>query len=220
MPSVMLRASVLALALVVLPSVAGADIYMWRDPAGVKHYTNAKALVPADSGASVVLEEPPPSAVREVAVAPAPAPARETRSGADGEAAFDQGAMAAAFAAGWQQGIVAAQQMRVPAPAPAAPVSIQFNAPLAVAAGGANGGYDPSWFDYNYPALVTTSFDNGRSRHLTLRMLLQDQFAIDREGPYFIVDRFPPVSPNLQTVLPRGLPFVGGGRLGNRVLNH
>ena len=219
----MLRASVLALVLVVLPSAAGADIYMWRDLQGVKHYTNAKALVPTDAGAAVVLEEPPPSAVREVATAtaPAPAPPREVQSAGKAGDAFDQGAMAAAFAAGWQQGLAAAQQMRAAAPPPsAAPVSFQFNAPLAVAVGGGDGGYAPSWLDYNYPALVTTSFDNGRSRHLTLRMLLQDQFAIDREGPYLIVDRFPPLGPNLQTVLPRGLPPFVGGRVGNRVLTH
>lgn len=220
MPSVMLRASVLALVLFVLPSAARADIYMWRDPQGVKHYTNAKDLVPADAGASVMLEEPAHPATRETAE-PVPPPARDVRPARDTETAYDQGAVEAAYAAGWQQGIAAAQQMRIAVPPPQAqPVSIQFNAPLAIAAGGGNGGYAPSWFDYNYPALVTTSFDNGRSRHLTLRMLLQDQFAIDREAPYFIVDRFPPLGPNLQTVLPRGLPLFVNGGVGNRVLTH
>lgn len=220
MLSVMLRVSVLALVLIALPSVARADIYMWRDPHGVKHYTNAKGLVPADAGASVVLEEPPQPPAPDAAAAPLPVPSREVKPAADAENVFDRGAMAAAYAAGWQQGIAAAQQIRAGAPAPAAaPVSIQFNAPLAVAASG-GGGYAPSWWDYNYPALVTTSFDNGRSRHLTMRMLLQDQFAIDRDGPYLIVDRFPPLGPNLQTVLPRGLPFLVNGRVGNRVLIH
>jgi len=48
----------------------------------------------------------------------------------------------------------------------------------------------------------------GRSRHQTLRMLLQDQFAIDRAGPYAYNrwDR-PGVGPALAPFLPRGLPL-------------
>ena len=65
--------------------------------------------------------------------------------------------------------------------------------------------YDPYWA-YGQP-LVTTGFDRGRSRHLTLRLLLQDQFAIDREGPYGYVERFPPpLGPRLAPFMRRGLP--------------
>lgn len=62
-----------------------------------------------------------------------------------------------------------------------------------------------------YP-LVTTSFDQGRSRHLTLRMLLQEQFAVDRAGPYMFVERlippfgYVPMGPQLSPILARGLP--------------
>jgi hypothetical protein len=64
-------------------------------------------------------------------------------------------------------------------------------------------------YPYFYPEypLVTTSFDRGRSRHLTLRMLLQDQFQLDRDGPYVYQRSLPPPrGPNLRVVLPRGLP--------------
>jgi hypothetical protein len=212
----MFRAGVLLL-LVALPSTALADIYMWRDDHGVKHYTNSRSLVPVDATAAVVLEEPvvtrqeaPPP--RE----PAPEPPRQA------QVVYDQSALADAYAEGWQRAMASAQQAQG-----GAPVTVQINGPL-VAAGGAStvdGGYGypgPSWLDYNYPALVTTSFDRGRSRHLTLRMLMQDQFAIDREGPYLIVDRFPPMGPNLTTIMPNGLPWFvrPGSGLVNRVLTH
>jgi hypothetical protein len=67
------------------------------------------------------------------------------------------------------------------------------------------GGYGYGYPYAEYP-LVTTSFDRGRSRHLTLRMLLQDQFQLDRDGPFFH-ERMPiGVGPGLNPFLPRGLP--------------
>ena len=64
----------------------------------------------------------------------------------------------------------------------------------------------PPWPWY-YP-FVTTSFDRGRSRHQTLRMLLQDQFQLDRDGPY-AYERWnqPGLGPALAPFLNRGLPF-------------
>jgi hypothetical protein len=55
---------------------------------------------------------------------------------------------------------------------------------------------------------VTTGFDRGRSRHQTIRMLLQDQFAIDRDGPY-AYQRWdqPGLGPALAPFLSRGLPY-------------
>ena len=88
--------------------------------------------------------------------------------------------------------------------------SVQINGPLAVAsvrnsdAGGYPGFYPPwPWY---YP-FVTTGFDRGRSRHQTLRMLLQDQFQLDRDGP-FAYQRWdqPGLGPALAPFLSRGLP--------------
>jgi hypothetical protein len=91
---------------------------------------------------------------------------------------------------------------------------VQINGPLAVASNRASEGsgvgypygFYPPWPWY-YP-FVTTGFDGGRSRHQTLRMLLQDQFAIDRDGP-FAYQRWdqPGIGPALAPFLPRGLPF-------------
>ena len=67
------------------------------------------------------------------------------------------------------------------------------------------GSYPPG---FGYYPFVTTSFDRGRSRHQTLRMLLQDQFQLDRDGPY-AYDRWdePGLGPALAPFLNRGLPF-------------
>ena len=92
--------------------------------------------------------------------------------------------------------------------------AVQINGPLAVASAPAavGPGY---WPDY-YPPFLTTSFDRGRSRHLTLRLLLQDQFAIDREGPFVFTDRLGPpfdnvplsvnLNPFLTNAIPRNFP--------------
>ena len=89
--------------------------------------------------------------------------------------------------------------------------TVEINGPLAVANARSTDegfGFNPyvGWGGY-YP-FVTTGFDGGRSRHQTLRMLLQDQFAIDRAGPYAYNrwDR-PGVGPALAPFLPRGLPL-------------
>jgi hypothetical protein len=95
----------MALLVLLLPSAALADIYMWRDDHGVKHYTNSKNLVPAEAGASVVLEEPPHPAETAAAPASRPAPVEQPeRARPDADGAYEQGAIAAAYAAGWQQG--------------------------------------------------------------------------------------------------------------------
>ena len=92
---------------------------------------------------------------------------------------------------------------------------LQVNGPLAVASAPSQPA--PAYADpYAYPPyyypLVSTSFDHGRSRYLTLRMLLQDQFALDREAPFVFDERLippfghPPLDVNLSPFLPRGLP--------------
>lgn len=189
------------LLLLFLPSIAAADIYVWRDAEGVTHFTNSRKLLPANAAAAVLLEEP----IAPIAAAAAPppaaeAPTEETRSAV---VIYDESALVAAFADGWQRGMATARQ------AQGEPrVEVRIQGPL-VAGGGVNAnvfGGDP--YAASYPALVTTSFDRGRSRHQTLRMLMQDQFAVDRGGPYMVVNRFPPRSPNLATFLPRGLPLI------------
>jgi hypothetical protein len=103
------------------------------------------------------------------------------------------------YVQGVRDGLALAGLEVAPEPA-AAPLAI--NGPLAVAT--ANNAQFPFGYPLEYP-LVTTSFDRGRSRHLTLRMLLQDQFQLDRDGPYVYYPGPPGLGPNLHPVLPRGL---------------
>lgn len=197
------------LLLVLVPSAAAADIYAWRDADGVTHYTNSRKQVPADAEVAVLLEEEVtagPSASAETSERPAP----EATRGAT--VVYDESALEAAFAEGWQRGIANAREVeREPR------VEVRILGPLVAAGGGGGAGIvEAASYGWSYPPLVTTSFDRGRSRHQTLRMLMQDQFAVDRGGPYRIVDRFPSRGPNLATFLPRGLPLIIGP--GSRVI--
>jgi hypothetical protein len=119
----------------------------------------------------------------------------------------------------WSEGYVAGLRAAVGGGGGGAGGTVQINGPLAIAStrtSEENGGYPyglyPSWPWY-YP-FVTTGFDRGRSRHQTLRMLLQDQFQLDRDGPY-AYDRWnqPGLGPALAPFLPRGLPY-GVGQYG------
>lgn len=201
----------IALSLLLSPVVAAADIYLWRDGAGVKHYTNSKALVPPGVQAALVVEEVQATSTAAGAPETAPAPPEEpTREAV--EIAYDPSALAAAFEEGWLRGIAFSERQHVPAP-----VNVDIRGPFVASTNQTATAADP-WPSLYYPSLVTTSFDGGRSRHLTLRMLMQDQFAVDRGGPYLIVDRFPPRGPNLTTFLPRGLPMFT--RPGSRVVTY
>jgi hypothetical protein len=208
----MARGAILVL-VVLLSRPVSADIVAWQDAAGVRHYTNLAALVPEAyrNVARVVVDE----AARQGAE---PAPAETERPDDAGvrsdrmqaTTALDREALAQAYLAGLQRGLTAEDlQNRAP--------SVVFNGPQAVAVTA------PSEAPTVYAAwepsvpLVTTSFDRGRSRHLTLRLLLQDQFALDRDGPYAYIERLPPLGVNLAPFLPRGLPF-GPGRYGRVIV--
>ena len=192
-----------ALASVALIAVdARADIYEWRDPSGARHFTNNKQAVPEEYQASVrtlVAGWDRPAAV-EPAVAPAAAP----------EPVAKPEVVSDAWAEAYVEGMRAA--MELSGGGGGGGGGVQINGPLAIAVSRASedndypGGFYPPWPWY-YP-FVTSSFDRGRSRHLTLRMLLQDQFQLDRDGPY-AYDRWnePGLGPALAPFLNRGLPF-------------
>lgn len=203
-----MRVAVLLAAVCATVQVAGADIYVWIDAAGGRHFTNHRDDVPEaqrDAARVLIVERPRLAAP---AVAPAPAPA----------AAADPPAVEAAYRAGLADG----QRLEVIASGgggggggAATGGTVEIHGPLAVASASAReddalgwlpaGGWDPGW---GYYPFVTTGFDRGRSRHQTLRMLLQDQFALDRAGP-FAYQRWnrPGLGPPLAPFLPRGLPL-------------
>jgi hypothetical protein len=199
-------------AVTLLAGAARADIYEWRDASGARHFTNDKQGVPAEyqTAATVLVTEWQPTGTTAPALAagappiepPAPPAPPATEVGASDAVAWGE-----AYAAG----MLAAMEL-------GGGGGVQINGPLAVASvrsserDDAPGAFYPPWPWY-YP-FVTTSFDRGRSRHLTLRMLLQDQFQIDRDGPY-AYQRWdkPGLGPALAPFLPRGLPY-GVGQFG------
>jgi hypothetical protein len=190
-----------------LAGAARADVYEWRDPSGARHFTNSKQGVPAEyqAAAHIIVAdwehypaaEAPAPAVPAAAAPPQPAQAEVATEGPPWNEAYAAG-MRAAMELGGGGG---------------AGGSVQINGPLAIASvrtpqtyGGYPSALYPPWPWY-YP-FVTTSFDRGRSRHQTLRMLLQDQFQLDREGPY-AYQRWndPGLGPALAPFLSRGLPY-------------
>lgn len=191
---------VMAIVLGCVTATAHADIYEWRDANGNRHFTNSLVNVPAaqQPDARVVVTatiDPQPSSA--AVSAPATAPRTEA------QVVYDYSQQPDPYTQGLEQGIALARSMRSSDDG-----DVYINGPLAVA------NADPyvavtSPYPYYYPdyPLVTTSFDRGRSRHRTLRMLLQDQFQLDRDGPYVYQRALPPPrGPNLHVVLSRGLP--------------
>ena len=217
----------LGVLLLCVAAPAWADIIEWRDEHGVRHFTNVRAEVPGaySDAAQVVIDE---AARREVSQ-PADEAGEEPMRLPVGRRGLRRQARQTESASDYQEcaagGIVRGQWVDAGGGigAGGGGGGVVVNGPLAVAvAGGADGdgaggtmvpfGGGPWGFDpYFYP-LVTTSFDQGRSRHLTLRMLLQDQFAVDRAGPYMFVERlvppfgYVPMGPRLSPILARGLP--------------
>lgn len=119
---------------------------------------------------------------------------------------YGNGGYARAYAEGVQDALVALAGERMGG----GRGTVQINGPLAInnsSAPGIGYGYGGfGAFPWYYP-FVTTGFDRGRSRFLTMRLLLQDQFQLDRDGP-FAFERFPQIGigPGLDPFLPRGLP--------------
>ncbi|MBI3783527.1 MAG: DUF4124 domain-containing protein [Deltaproteobacteria bacterium] len=181
-----------------------ADVIEWRDAAGVRHYTNLKEEIPEEQRgqAQVVIDE----SVRHRAAEAEPPVATasvEPEARHMAQAVYDRPPVSDAYLDGLRQGIEMVRASNLPAAAPA----VQINGPLAIA----NAVPPPSYVvpSYGYP-FVTTSFDRGRSRHQTLRMLLQDEFALERDLTFgYPNDYFLPVVPPV--VPSRFVPRRGGG---------
>ena len=178
--------------------VADAQIYEWRDAGGNRHFTNSLVSVPAEQQAVarvIVANVPPPvpSGGTVVTAGPAETPRSEA------EVVYDSASLRDRYTEGLRDGLTLAVSV-----AERPDGGVYISGPLAVVNASA---MQPPLLYPSYGSLVTTSFDRGRSRHLTLRMLLQDQFQIDRDGP-FVFEPLAPVGlgPNLQVILPRGLP--------------
>jgi hypothetical protein len=200
------RHGVLVMVLLLAGTTARADIYEWRDSSGARHFTNSMDGVPAayQANAHVLIADWAHPAVAAAPAAPHPAPvdgpppeAQVVTEAGGWNDGFEAGVRAAAIELGGGGGAGGTG-------------TVQINGPLAVASvrnsdSAGYPGFYPPWPWY-YP-FVTTGFDRGRSRHQTLRMLLQDQFQLDRDGP-FAYQRWdqPGLGPALAPFLSRGLP--------------
>lgn len=200
---------VLVAILVCGSGAASADIIEWQDADGVRHYTNLKAEIPLEQAGStrVVVDEvarQPAGGVAAAVAAPLPPPAEPRR---EAQVVYDRPLVSEAYLRGLQRGLEAAGVLA----AGGGGGGVQINGPLAIARTTAAEPYYGDYYPGYYP-LVTTSFDRGRSRHLTLRLLLQDQFAIDRAAPFVFEERlvppfgYAPLGVDLNPFLPRGLP--------------
>lgn len=202
---------VMVIVLLCWSGAARADIIEWRDADGVSHYTNLKGEVPKEQEAAtrVVVDE----VARQPAVTtdapgdsrPAPQSVEPRR---EAEVVYDRSQVSAAYLRGLQRGLETAG---IVAGSGGGGGGVQINGPLAIANTTTPAPYYDQYYPGYYP-FVTTSFDRGRSRHLTLRLLLQDQFAIDRAAPFVFEERLvppfgsPPLGVDLNPFLPRGLP--------------
>lgn len=188
----------LGLAALLVASTALSEIYEWRDAGGARHFTNQKDLLPAAHQASArLVVRSRPDAACAPGAEPQPAP---SGSGAEGaQVVSTERGFTEAYQSGVRDALAATARENY-----AQGGSVNIVGPLAIAHTDVA---SPLPTFAPYPAFVTTSFDRGRSRHLTLRMLLQDQFQLDRDGP-FVYQRIPQVGlgPNLDPFLPRGLP--------------
>jgi hypothetical protein len=207
-------ASLLGVIVLLSPIAAAADIFEWRDASGARHFTNHHETVPAAhrGSAELLIADVPrldlPAGAARASLPPTTMPQPTTEPDERYLAGLRAGLRLGAENGGGGGGGVAAEGGAVVAGA------VEINAPLAVTTVHVSDPVpDGLWFpaDYaggpGYLPLVTTSFDRGRSRHQTLRMLLQEQFQRDRDGPY-AYDRWtqPGLGPALSPVLPRGLP--------------
>ena len=201
------RCSAALLTVALLCGTVRAEVYEWRDGDGSRHFTNSLQGVPTQyqNDATVfVADWAHPSTPGDASAsepAPPPPPAVATADAAAWTEAYAVGLRDGAALGGGGGG----------------GGSVQINGPLAIAttrdtqqaypaAAYPPYGFYPPWPWY-FP-LVTTGFDRGRSRGLTVRMLLEDQFQIDRDGPYAYQNLSQPgLGPALAPFLPRGLPY-------------
>jgi hypothetical protein len=200
-----MKPMVALLLLTVVAAAARADIVEWRDADGGRHFTNNRDDIPAATETHVVVVEHA-KPVDNAAPPEAPVSAAEPRRQA--QVIYDHSQTPSDASVAYVDGLV--QGLALARSESGGGGDVLINGPLAVANSYGGAGAYP-----DYAPFVTTGFDRGRSRHQTLRMLLQDQFQLDRDGP-FLHERLPiGQGVALHPFLPRGLPrqFAHDGRV-------
>ncbi|MBI1815801.1 MAG: DUF4124 domain-containing protein [Deltaproteobacteria bacterium] len=203
-----MKSTVVLLLLTIMAAAARADIVEWRDADGGRHFTNNRDDIPAATETHVVVVEHP-KPLDNAGPPEAPASAAEPRRRA--QVIYDHSQTPSDASVAYANGLV--QGLALARGESGSGSDVQISGPLAIA-----NSYDGASVYPDYAPFVTTGFDRGRSRHQTLRMLLQDQFQLDRDGP-FLHERLPiGQGVALHPLLPRGLPrgFARGGRVVTR----
>ncbi len=168
----------LVLLSVLLPAATlRADILEWRDGSGVRHYTNLRAEIPLpyrDQAQKVIDETVRHPAVADetlqAAVQEETTPPRVTPAGV--------ATLADAYVAGLERGLRLRDDREYTGRA-AEPVLV--NVPVSVPAAPTVTYVLPPYYGQRYIPWVTSSFDHGRSRHRTLRMVMENERLPDRD---------------------------------------
>ena len=198
-----MKVCVLSLLLSLTPSLVAAEIVSWTDDDGVRHYTNVPEEIPVlyrDTVETVVKDMPRTADASDSEPSEESSrPERERPRMA--QVVYEKPPVSEEYVRGFLEGVAYGR-------GGADGGEVNIEGPLAVA--DARVVSPPPTYPYYvdpYP-LVTSAFDRGRSRHLTLRMLLQDQFQLDRGSPYIYQGRFlpPHLGVDLNPHHPRGLP--------------
>jgi len=151
--------------LLLIAHTAGAEIYAWQDEHGVRHYTNLREEIPAAyrDGAEVVVTAAWTPKTPEAVAGGVPEP--ESRREAEVRVVPRP-----------REAHEEARTVAWPAPVVAQGGNVEIQGPLAVSVPPPTVLW-PGWG----PHLITTSFDRGRTRHLTLRLLAEEQRWISEQ---------------------------------------
>ena len=172
------RLAIAVAILIVLPGgfarISG-EIYEWVDESGDHHYNTSLDQVPEDRRAEArVVVRAASSSSTDTAVANAPTPGTdEGAHAASFQSGWDEG-----FQAGWDAGYRAAAQEQPVCTAEPQLVVLESRTPVVVSAPN----YDPSGVYYRspYDGQLTQPFDNGVTFGLTTRGQIQQMRAMER----------------------------------------
>lgn len=166
----MLRLTIVAV-LSLLASGARAEIWSWQDADGVRRFTNRADSIPDSERdqAKVVLTEPPVAAAEAPVVAPRKAPERSEKVRRLAEIVYQR-----STSQEYAEELLDQMQSnrRRPAALPVGEPEQRPAAPVVVV---------PPVLRpriARFSPLVSSGFDAGRERHVTMRMRLQDQFRL------------------------------------------
>lgn len=164
---------------------ARAQIYEWLDDANDRHFANSLEQVPPDKRASVEVmmsdaptredsDVPPPNASAPSETDPRTNPTLQEDADSDPFASgWDAG-----FDAGWDAGLRALAEEQPVCPAESEVIVLESRPPVVVNVAR----YDPAGVYYRSPygGTVTVPFDDGASRGLTRRQLIQGLRSMER----------------------------------------